>query len=232
MRGGDVLGCHPGVLQRGGSVPQRFGGNVSSATAPHAPSSTSHGSTYPSRVPGCWLLGWGGGKGLRSPVLWCLLVRPRRSAGAGEQQVPHNPSPDCDVGSCSHQCGSWLPGEHPQPRRSPVPRAPGTHAVVAAPARLGVRCLRHLHGAVALQVAHAAQAAVVVHAAADTAGEEALGGPHLTDLAHLIIDNLGRDGQPLIEVEVRVVLGMWAWAVVGQREWEGGIVWNTWVVGS
>lgn len=64
----------------------------------------------------------------------------------------------------------------------------GTHAVVAAPSSLGVCSLHHLHGTVILQVAHVVQAAIVVHLAADAAGEEALGCPHLTDLTHLIVE--------------------------------------------
>lgn len=54
--------------------------------------------------------------------------------------------------------------------------------------------LRHLHSAVVLQVAHAAQAAIVVHPTADTTGEEALGCPHFTDLTHLIIEDLWSNG--------------------------------------
>jgi len=50
--------------------------------------------------------------------------------------------------------------------------------------------LCHLHSAIILQVAHAAQAAIVEHPVADATGEEALGCPHFTDLAHLIIEDL------------------------------------------
>lgn len=100
---------------------------------------------------------------------------------APEQAVRWGPAP-------------WGP---PTTHSSLVSPSPGTHAVVAAPARLGVRRLCHLHGAVLLQVPHAAQAAVVVHPVADAAGKEALGCPHLADLTHLVIHDLGRNGQML-----------------------------------
>ena len=50
--------------------------------------------------------------------------------------------------------------------------------------------LGHLHCTVPLEVTHAAQAAVVENPGADSAWEEALGGPDLTDVTHLIVDNL------------------------------------------
>lgn len=65
-----------------------------------------------------------------------------------------------------------------------------THTVVAAPACLGVGHLGHLHGTVPLEVAHAAQAAIVENPGADSAREEAFSGPDFTDITHLVVDNL------------------------------------------
>lgn len=107
----------------------------------------------------------------------------------------------------------------------------GTHAVVAAPARLGVSRLCHLHGAVLLQVSHAAQAAVVVHPVADAAREEALGRPHLADLTHLVIQDLGRGGQSRAVWAGAWVLDLGGALQVGvdaegQRGREDGNVWG------
>lgn len=134
-------------------------------------------------------------------------IRPKWVVGTAWRAAcpPHCPRPGCEVGPCSCPCGAQFPGEHPPPSSSLVSPAPGTHAVVAAPACLSVRRLCHLHGAILLQVPHAAQAAVVIHSVADAAGEEALGCPHLADLTHLVIQYLGRDGQVLSR-------GVWAGA--------------------
>lgn len=56
----------------------------------------------------------------------------------------------------------------------------------------------------------------MVHSVADAAGEQALGCPHLADLTHLVILDLGRDGQMLSRA-------LWA---EGQRGWEDGNVWG------
>lgn len=65
---------------------------------------------------------------------------------------------------------------------------------MAAPARFRVGHLGHLCGTISLDVAHAAQAAIMENSGADPAWEEALGRPDLTDITHLIVDNLGKDG--------------------------------------
>lgn len=64
---------------------------------------------------------------------------------------------------------------------------------MAAPACLCVCHLCHLRSAVSLDVAHAAQAAIMKNPGADPAWEEALSRPDLTDVTHLIVDNLGKD---------------------------------------
>ena len=66
---------------------------------------------------------------------------------------------------------------------------------MAAPACFRVCRLSHLRGTVSLDVAHAAQAAIMEDPGADPAREEALGCPDLTDITHLIINNLGKDGR-------------------------------------
>lgn len=66
---------------------------------------------------------------------------------------------------------------------------------MAAPACFRVGSLGHLRGTVSLDVAHAAQAAIVENPGADPAWEEALGRPDLTDITHVIIDNLEKDGR-------------------------------------
>lgn len=159
--------------------------------------SCAHGVTSPLKVLGSSLQGWGGGQGPPSPVSGDP-IRARWVVGTGEQHVPHCPRAGCKVGPCS--LGA------PTTHSSLVSPSPGTHTVVAAPACLGVRRLCHLHGAVLLQVPHAAQAAVVVHPVADAAGKEALGCPHLADLTHLIIHDLRRDGQML---SAPVWAGVW-----------------------
>lgn len=77
--------------------------------------------------------------------------------------------------------------------QQPTVPAVQAHTVVAAPACFRVCHLGHLRCTVSLDVAHATQAAIVENPAADPAWEEALGCPDLTDITHLIVDNLGRD---------------------------------------
>lgn len=65
-----------------------------------------------------------------------------------------------------------------------------TDAVVAAPACRGVSCLPHLLQEFGAQVAQLPQTAVMEDSCAGPAGEQVVGRPHLTHLAHLIIDRL------------------------------------------
>lgn len=74
--------------------------------------------------------------------------------------------------------------------RQPTVPAVQAHTVVAAPAGFCVGYLGHLRCTISLDVAHAAQAAIMENPGADPAWEEALGCPDLTDITHLIIDNL------------------------------------------
>lgn len=77
------------------------------------------------------------------------------------------------------------------------PSVPGiqAHTVVAAPACFRVGHLDHLCCTVPLDIAHAAQAAIMENPGADPAWEEALGCPDLTDITHFIVDDLGKDGR-------------------------------------
>lgn len=79
--------------------------------------------------------------------------------------------------------------------QQPMAPAVQAHTVVAAPACFRVCHLGHLCCTVSLDVAHATQAAVMKNPGADPAWEEALGRPDLTDITHLIIDDLGKDGR-------------------------------------
>lgn len=76
----------------------------------------------------------------------------------------------------------------------PQPTVPAVQAytVVAAPAGFCVGGLGHLCCTISLDVAHAAQAAIMENPGADPAWEEALSCPDLTDITHLIVDNLAK----------------------------------------
>lgn len=74
--------------------------------------------------------------------------------------------------------------------RQPTVPAVQAHTVVAAPAGFCMGCLSHLRCTISLDVAHATQAAIMENPGADPAWEEALSCPDLTDITHLIIDNL------------------------------------------
>lgn len=63
---------------------------------------------------------------------------------------------------------------------------PHTYTVVAAPAGDAVGRVTHLLQGLGPQVAQLPQAAVVKHPAADPAGVEVVGGPHLAYVAHLV----------------------------------------------
>lgn len=74
----------------------------------------------------------------------------------------------------------------------PTVPAVRAYTVVAAPASFCVGCLSHLCHAISLDVAHAAQTAIMENPGTDPAWKEALSCPDLTDITHLIVDNLAK----------------------------------------